>query len=151
MTFTIPHPNSITRLLIIITGVTILIWSGFEDSNAIGVTILGWAVALVSITGFILSRFGGLPLKIPVLIKLSPLVGAIIGAWATLCVVLLMLFKNIRHAHVFPDYPPQMMLDTLSRLPFWTVSGGLIAVGIVLLWTLHPTNYLDKGDTNLTD
>jgi len=148
---TIPHPNHITRLLIIITGVIVLLWSGFEDNQVIGVTVLGWILSLFSTAVFIMSRYGGQTIAQQTILKLSPIVGAVIGGWASILVVLLMLFKDVRHAHAFPDYPPQMMLDTLTRLPFWAVSGGLITFALTLLWTLRPIESDDKGRTNPAD
>jgi len=151
MTVTMPHPNLITRLLIILAGITVLLWSGVEDNNVIGVTVLGTLLTILGVSVFIMSRFGGLELTQSSVLKLSPIVGGLIGAGSAISIVLLMLFKNVRHAHVFPDYPPQMMLDTLTRLPLWTISGGLIALGLALLWSLRPIESHDKGDTNRAD
>lgn len=151
MTITIPHPNLFSRLLTIAAGITVLIWSGFEDNNVLGVTVLGWMLATVLVTVLTLSRYGGQKITHSEFLKLSPLWGAIIGASATLAVVLLMLFKDIRHGHIFPDYPPQMMLDMLTRLPFWSVSGGLILLAIALFWSLRPLQSDDRGDTIPSD
>ncbi len=149
--FTIPPTNYKTRLIIIVTGITVLLWSGLEDNNAVAVSLLGWVVATLSVVIFIMSNMGGQHFTQTSLLKISPLIGAIIGAAATLVTVLLMLFKNVRHAHVFPDYPPQMMLDTLTRLPFWAVSGSFLLFGIILFWTMRPIESDDKGDIKSTD
>ena len=43
------------------------------------------------------------------------LTGSLIGALSALASALLMLFKDLRHGHIFPDYPPEMMLAMLER------------------------------------
>lgn len=146
--FTIPPLTYIHRLFVIIAGVTLLIWSGLEDNQVGGVVILGWTLALFSTILFVQSRFNGRILTPKTLLYVSPLVGAIIGSLASLITLLLMLFKDVRHAHIFPDYPPHMMIAILERLPIWSISGGLILFGLTLL--LHLTGN-DKGDTSPED
>lgn len=133
MIFTIPSPNYKNRLLVITLGIIILVWSGLEDNQVWGVALLGWVIAIVGIASFILSHYGGQTHPAKTLIKLSPLVGASIGASASLATTLLMIFKAIRHSHVFPDYPPQLILAILELLPIWTLSSGLIVLGLALL------------------
>lgn len=147
----IPRADRLTRRLLIIAGLVVLVWSGFEDNGVIGVAILGWLLAILGAIVLITSRFAGFAMTRSTLIKLSPLIGAIVGAMSTLVVVALMLFKDARHAHIFPDYPPQMMLDMLTRLPSWTISGALISLGVCLLWVTRPLKSTDKGDNNSTD
>lgn len=149
--FIIPHTDRLTRRLLIIAGIVVLVWSGYEDNSVIGVAILGWSLAILGVMVFVTSRFAGRAITRSTLIKLSPLIGAISGAMSTLVVVLLMLFKDARHAHIFPDYPPQMMLDMLTRLPHWTISGALMSLGVCLLWVTRPLKSTDKGDNNSTD
>lgn len=146
--FTIPPFNYLNRLLIIVAGITLLIWSGLEDNQVGGVVVLGWILAVFVIVLFIQSRFGGKSISTTVLLRISPLLGATIGASASLITVMLMIFKDIRHGHVFPDYPPQLMLAILERLPIWAISGGLIAFGIAII--IHRI-FADKGDTSPTD
>lgn len=133
MIFTIPPFNYINRLLIIVTGITLLIWSGLEDNQVIAVVILGWVLAIFATLSFIQSRFGGQSMQSNTLLKLSPILGAIIGASASLITMLLMLFKDVRHGHVFPDYPPQLMIAIIERLPVWAIGGGLVLFGLILL------------------
>ena len=63
--------------------------------------------------------------------------GALIGALTALATALLMLFKNLRHGHLFPDYPLDMLLDTLERLPYWSLAGALAGLGIGFLIRLR--------------
>ena len=141
MMFTIPYPNYKNRLLNIALGIIVLVWSSLEDNQVGGVVLLGWIVAIISVAHFMMSRFGNQTYTVKSLIKLSPLVGASIGASASIITALLMLFKVIRHSHVFPDYPPEMILAILERLPVWSLSSGLIALGLSLVWLI-----LRKGD-----
>ena len=111
--------------LLVACGVAILLWSGVEDTGAEAVTMLGLLVALAA-TGMILPRaLHSLPYSI--------FAGAIFGALTSLSTTALMVFKDLRHAHPFPDYPPGMLLATLERLPAWALAGGLLALGCALL------------------
>jgi len=124
------------RHLLIISGIAILLWSGMEDNDALLVTLLGTLLATAaSMTLFASHRFrtitprGGL-------LRQAITAGILIGALASVTTPLLMLFKDLRHAHVFPDYPLGMMLATLERMPIWALAGGLAGFGIGLLLKL---------------
>lgn len=143
MMFTIPSPNYKNRLLIIALGIVILVWSGLEDNQVFGVVALGWIIAIVSVTNVIVSRYGGQSYSSSIVKKFSPLVGASIGASASVITALLMILKTIRHSHVFPDYPPQMILAILERLPIWTLSAGFIGFGLSLVWLVLRTEAED--------
>ena len=111
--------DKLLRGALLLTGLAILFWSGLEDRDANAVTLLG-ALSSISLTLWLLSRMAaGHALK-PMYFGLS---GALTGALAALCTAALMLFKNLRHAHVFPDYPPEMLLAALARLPLWADRG----------------------------
>jgi hypothetical protein len=45
-----------------------------------------------------------------------------------------MLFKDARHAHLYPDYPPPILGAMLARLPAWSLAGGLATVGLAILF-----------------
>ena len=143
MMFTIPSLNYKNRLLTITLGIIIMLWSGLEDNQVWGVVLLGWILAIVSVAHFMMSRFGNRSYNTTTLIKLSPLVGASIGASASIITALLMIFKSIRHSHVFPDYPPQMIIAILERLPIWALGSGFIAVGLSLVWLILRTDTED--------
>jgi len=120
-----------SRHLLVITGIAVLLWSGLEDNDALAVTILGALCAAAAAMRLVSARFiklpgGGLPAR-------TAAAGALIGALASLTTPMLMLFKDLRHAHAFPDYPPGMMLATLERLPWWALAGGLAGFGIGIL------------------
>ena len=143
--FTIPPFNSINRLLIIVAGITLLIWSGLEDNQVYGVVFLGWILAVFTVVSFVQSHFGRQTIQSITLLQLAPILGAIMGSSASLITMLLMLFKNVRHGHIFPDYPPQMMITILERLPIWAISGALVLFGIALMI------YVIYGDKTTSD
>ncbi|MYD11530.1 MAG: hypothetical protein F4X02_15985 [Chloroflexi bacterium] len=130
--------DKLIRGALLLTGLAILFWSGLEDNDASAVTLLG-ALSSVSLTLWLLSR-------VAVGFALTPhhaaLTGALTGALAALCTAALMLFKNLRHAHIFPDYPAGMLLAALERLPFWAIAGALAGLGIGLLLAAR----LSEGD-----
>ena len=119
----------------LLCGLGILIWSGFEDRDALAVTALGFFAA-ASFTLYLLSSSRGHSASARGL-SFAVLSGALIGALTALATALLMLFKNLRHGHVFPDYPLEMMLATLERLPHWALAGGLAGLGIGILIRLR--------------
>lgn len=136
MTFAIPAPNPVSRLLMVMAGMVILGWSGLEDKDAAAVTALGWMLAGLIVMIGLMSHFSGRTLGTDSLHKPAALVGIAVGALASLMTVLLMLFKNLLHGHVYPDYPPALMLGILERLPAWGLAGGLagLGLGFVAIW-----------------
>lgn len=63
--------------------------------------------------------------------------GCVFGLATNLLTVILMIFKNVRHAHLFPDYSAALMGEVLERAPAWTLAGGLLGLGAALLWFAH--------------
>lgn len=124
------------RSLTIITGVAVLIWSSLEDNDALLVTILG-ALSATALTMTVFSM-PALRERLPRgdLLNRATAGGALIGAFASVATPLLMLFKDLRHAHIFPDYPPGMILETLAKLPVWALAGALAGFGIGCLLRL---------------
>lgn len=140
---TIPGIGYKTRLLIMTLGVVILLWSSLEDHEVLGVTVLGWITAGTSVCAFVMSRFHGTILN-PRQTRIASLAfGAGIGAGASLATALLMLFKDIRHAHLFPDYPLPLIQAMLERLPVWSIGCALIALAITLVIPLFDRSPLD--------
>ena len=120
----------------VISGIAVLLWSGLEDSDAILVAILGTLLATSATMTLFNSRIFRARLPGADLPKRAALAGALIGTLASVTTPLLMLFKDLRHAHAFPDYPPGMMLATLERMPLWALAGGLAGFGIGILLKL---------------
>jgi len=148
MMFPIPSPTYKNRLLIIASGIVILVWSGLEDNQVWGVVFLGWVIAVISIMTVIISRYGRQTYPVKSLMLFSPIIGMSIGASASVITALLMIFKTIRHSHIFPDYPPQMILAILERLPIWALGSGFITLGIfLLLISIHPISPNNLNNT----
>lgn len=114
----------------ILCGAVIFFWSGLEDNDLTAVTVLGIWLSISLITLWIISH-NALPTSNRATWAL--IMGAGVGILTSLCVAGLMLFKNLRHSHVFPDYPFEMMRDILTRAPFWAIGGMCITFGIFLL------------------
>lgn len=114
----------------ILCGAVIFFWSGLEDNDQIAVTILGIWLSISLISLWIINH-KALPTSNRATWAL--ILGAGMGILTSLCVAGLMLFKNLRHSHVFPDYPFEMILNILTRAPFWAVGGMCIIFGIFLL------------------
>lgn len=125
------------RHLLLVSGIAVLLWSGMEDNDALLVTLLGMLLATAATMMLLASpRFRQVTAhrSRP---KQGALAGAFIGTLASIATPVLMLFKDLRHAHIYPDYPAGMMLATLERMPAWAVAGGLAGFGIGLLLKLR--------------
>ena len=121
----------------VFAGIAVLLWSSMEDNDAVAVSLLGALLATAASSTLLNSppfRASFCRLSLP---KRMALTGAIIGGLASVTTPLLMLFKDLRHAHIFPDYPPEMMLATMERMPIWALAGGLAGFGIGLLLKLR--------------
>ena len=155
MKFTIPSRNPFSRLLTVLLGIVILLWSGIEDKDVITVTALGLLLSILTVMLGLMSRLGGRTLGAAALLKLAALVGSAVAALSSTMTVLLMLFKDLRHGHVYPDYPPPLMLGILERLPLWSLAGGLagLGLGFLALWTagLRRRHLTDAGDIHSAD
>lgn len=124
------------RHLFIMGGIAVLLWSGMEDNDARLVTLLGILLGAALSMMLVNSRGGSPGLRRMEAAKRSAIFGALTGALASVTTPVLMLFKDLRHAHIFPDYPAGMMLATLERMPAWALAGGLAGIGIGLLLKL---------------
>jgi len=127
----------------VFTGCAIMLWSGIEDNDARAAAALG-ALSAASATLYLAGRQGlawrGLSLKE------STLSGLLLGALAALATTALMLFKNLRHAHIYPDYPAPMLLAMLERLPLWALAGALAGLGLGLLLRLRGPGQAHQND-----
>lgn len=137
---TLPKMTYHWRLGAIGYGLILLLWLSIEDSRVWPVTLLGTGTALLSLSLFVVSRCGGRPLSRRWLPVVSVLLGALAGASSIAFTAALMFFKSAWHNHLYPDFPAQLILDLLSRLPAWTLAGLLIglASSLLLLSTKSP-------------
>lgn len=130
----IPHTGRRTRLAALATGAVVLIWLSLEDNTLTPVVLLGVTLAalITSLTTF--DKLGGRRIPMRQLPVAAALAGAVIGLSASVMTAALMFFKNAMHAHLFPDYPPGLILAMLQRGPVWLVAGALAGLGMGLLW-----------------
>lgn len=132
--------DNFSRHALLGTGIAILIWSGLEDSDAVIVAILGTcaagALTLMLLAGIApLRRF-----QFRNLVLSSALAGLLTGALAPVLTAALMLFKDLLHGHIYPDYPPEMALAMLERLPHWALAGGLAGAAIGIMLNLRASH-----------
>lgn len=128
------------RAAVLLWGILTFIWMAPEDDAVLPPLLLGlWLSALLIL--WLRSH-----LSPDRLFRQSTLVtaaagltiGLLIGAGTGPAAVLLMIVKNARHGHLYPDYPPDVLLETLARVPHWALAGGLIGIGVICLqWAAH--------------
>lgn len=136
---------AITRLMLLALAAITLLWSGVEDQDVVTVTALGIAISIAGVAWF-LAKCGPSAEQTRFTSVFSALIlGSLIGALSSLITVALMLFKDIRHGHPFPDYPPALMLAMLERLPIWTIAGALIGLGCALLLEVFGDSRNGRG------
>jgi hypothetical protein len=120
------------RLLILAYGISLFVWLSVEDVTTGPAIFFGFGAAfLISVSSsvgkivFSSTRF--------FLLRMMML-GGLTGALSSVTVVALMFFKNARHAHIFPDFPPEVMVAILRRGPVWGLAGVLIGLSLGLFW-----------------
>ncbi len=121
------------RWNMLLCGAGMFFWSGLEDNDLTLVTLLALWLTMSLVVLWGINQFKNAlppPSHLPLL---AVIMGAGMGILMSINMAGLMLFKNLRHSHFFPDYPFEMLRDILARAPFWAVAGMLIAVGIFLL------------------
>lgn len=125
------HPGF--RLWLILLGIALFFWLGKEDKDVVAVTALGLILAGSFVCWLIFQRRRfDITANSKISLALGILGGVCCGALSSLFTALLMLLKDLRHGHVFPDYPPELILAALERLPAWSLAGGLIGLALSL-------------------
>ena len=109
-------------------GVLSLIWLSSESVHMVLVAVLGaaWAFAIVGhITMQQLAerQFEGYSAFI-----IAIIFGGLVGVLAVFMSILLMIFKNVQHAHLIPDFPSETIADMLPLVPAWGLAGALLAM-----------------------
>ncbi len=125
-----PRPRWLSPLTLLY-GVGVFIWLTPEESGLVVVSALGLFGALLMAVNWA-TRFSGRTFPARWLPIAATIGGATIGAAADLLTVFLMFMKSSMHAHLFPDYPPALLLAMLERLPAWSLAGGLVGMGAYL-------------------
>jgi hypothetical protein len=130
----VPRPDQRTRLLTAVCGLIIFLWLSPEDNQVWPVTLIGVFLSLLVVSLTVFRRLGGRAIPARYVPLGALLLGGLTGLVASLSITLLMFFKNALHAHLFLDFPPGMLLAMLARVPGWAVAGGLVGLGISLVW-----------------
>lgn len=126
------------RLWLIALGIALFFWLGKEDNDVLVVTALGLILAGTAVWWIIfLRRRTEITGKEKFSVQRGILAGICFGALSSFFAALLMLLKDLRHGHIFPDYPPELIIATLERLPPWSLAGGLIGLGLSLLFSVY--------------
>jgi hypothetical protein len=136
----IPPRGRRFRWWIIGYGLAVFIWSAPEVNSVWLVTLLGFAGSVLLVLRAAWGRLDGQAIAPRTLPLLSSILGALMGLGGSLATVSLMLLKNARHAHIFPDYPTGLLLATLERAPAWALGGLLLGLGAALLWLALQDN-----------
>lgn len=120
----------VVRLLTFACGAAILIWLSLEDHDVSAPVLAALALTAV-VAANLLTKWPLARLKRPAARFLGGLLaGASMGAGTALAAAFLMLFKTGLHSHAAPDYPLNLLLDTLGRAPIWALAGALGAAGV---------------------
>lgn len=113
-------------------GTVTLFWLSLEDASTLPVALLGIGVGVLSGLAWARAHYAHVRWTARTWAFACVAGGALIGAWAVLCVVALMFFKTAWHSHLVPDYPLPMMAAMLARLPSWAGVGALVGAGLAL-------------------
>lgn len=130
----LPHPGRRTRIIGLLFGLILLLWMSVEDNQVWPVALLGAGLSGLVVGLNLLKRWGGRNVPINIALPGAILLGGLAGLGASLLTGGLMVFKNALHGHVFLDFPPGLVLAVLERAPVWALAGGLVGLGLVLLW-----------------
>lgn len=134
MMLRLPHPGRKARWMAVFYGLLVFLWLSPEDNHPLPVVLLGVGGSLLSVIYWAGTRLAGREIPAAQTLVLGPVLGAVCGISASLITTTLMLIKNARHAHLFPDYPPGQMGAILARAPVWAAAGALIGLGLALAW-----------------
>ena len=132
--FKIPKPTNKLRWAVIIYAIFVLVWSGRESTSVMPITLISFGIVMLAMSVWVSNRFGGHILSVRSGAIASMLIGGIIGCGTSVTTASMMMFVNFRHAHLNPDFPPELVGAMLQRLPSWTLAGGLMGLALALLW-----------------
>ncbi|MEQ8672935.1 MAG: hypothetical protein RIC84_06945 [Aggregatilineales bacterium] len=135
------------RWLVICWAVIIFFWLSREDSDVLGVVLLGIWGAMLFCGSWITRNLGGRHVSRSSAVGVCLLGGGVVGIMTGLITAGLMFFKNVRHAHIFPDYPFEMIGAILERVPIWGIAGALFGLAGGLMWiAIRPHHPLQSED-----
>lgn len=132
----LPQRGNWSRWLALAAGAAVFLWLRLEDTQLWPAALLGVVTSGTAAWLWLLDarRLGGKIFPASAALVGALVLGAGIGLGSVLGTVLLMFFKNATHAHLYFDYPPEVLGAMLARAPVWMLVGALAAGGLVLLW-----------------
>ena len=132
--FYVTAPNGRLRLMTMAYGLLLFVWLTPEDNAVWPVALLGVGLALLTMVWMVRRRLGGSAFPARYVPIGAAVMGGSVGLGAALAAGGFMFFKNALHAHVFWDFPPEMVVAMLTRAPAWALAGGLAGMGMGCLW-----------------
>jgi hypothetical protein len=130
----IPKQARWLRWLTIFWALIVFIWLGQEDNHVLPVAVLGIVGASVMLLLWAVHYYGNHAIGRGVLPFLLTAGGAVNGLGGVALTVGLMIFKNVRHAHLAPDYPNGLMGAMINLAPAWMLAGACFGLGIGLIY-----------------
>lgn len=134
MEIVFPRAGRRLRWAIIGCGLVIFLWLAPEDSAVLPAVMLGAAASTLATTAWALRRWGGGQMSLRFFVALMTGLGLVAGLGTAPATAALMLFKNVQHGHIFPDYPLGLVGAVLGRAPLWAFAGALAGLGAALIW-----------------
>jgi hypothetical protein len=131
---TLPPRVKHLRTLLIVCGILVFIWSSAEDNRVLPAVLLGLFCSVSLMLWWMSGWYGNKTLSPRNVLLVAALFGGGIGLNTSLITTLLMFLKNVRHAHLFPDYPLPLMAAVVELAPLWGAAGILFGFGIFALW-----------------
>ena len=125
-----------SRLLTLFTylyGLAFFFWIGVEDTDLSRVIALGGTLPCLFLAHFLLRRFGGAPVPARKGVLLLGAGGVLAGTLAPFAIAVLMGVKVSLHSHTYPEYPPESVVDMLTRTPVWALAGALVGGALALV------------------
>lgn len=147
MIFTVPSRTLWMRWNAIICALAIFVWSTPEEDRPVFAALLGLWLSLTVLAGWAVGKYTGAEVRGWRALAALGAFGAGTGAGANLAAVLLMVFKDVRHAHPYPDFPPEILAAMLQRLPAWTLAGALFGAGAACLTFVRTRRLPDGGSS----
>lgn len=129
---TIPPLTNRYILMMIGYGVLLLGWLTPEDDTVWLVSLLGTGLAYLVLGLVVRGQWGGRTLAPVVWIPGMIFLGALAGLLSASFTFLLMVMKNVQHAHLVLDFHPSVTVGMLARIPAWMAAGALLHLGLVL-------------------
>lgn len=133
MMVTFPQQAGWLRWSWIIWAGLSFIWLGQEDNHVLPVVALGVSGSSLALMLWAFNRYRGQSVGGAVMPFLLAGAGAVNGLGGVAFTVGLMLFKNVRHAHLAPDYPNGLMGAMINLAPAWMLAGASLGLGLGLI------------------